>query len=172
MVSTRKSSNIALLGSRDKQKGVVLIVALVFLIALTAVAAALMQNTTSDMKMAGASEEKVVATQEAVSAIDEIIFRQVNGGTGNNGFESALVMFPLTVTDNLTKMNESNDTTAEIDVANNTYKLESDCPHSRGASSAQVFTCNVLRVKVNREYGRLKNSEVEVNAGIVQQLLR
>jgi len=161
-----------LFGPRNKQRGVVLIVALVFLIALTAVAAALMQNTTSDMKMSGASEEKVVATQEAVSAVDEVIFRQVNGGTGNNGFESALVMFPITVTDDLTQMNVDKDTTAEIDVANNTYKLESDCPHSRGASSAQVFTCNVLRVKINREYGRLKNSEVEVNAGIVQQLLR
>jgi len=172
MVITNKASNIMLFGPRNKQRGVVLIVALVFLIALTAVAAALMQNTTSDMKMSGASEEKVVATQEAVSAVDEVIFRQVNGGTGNNGFESALVMFPITVTDDLTQMNVDKDTTAEIDVANNTYKLESDCPHSRGASSAQVFTCNVLRVKINREYGRLKNSEVEVNAGIVQQLLR
>ena len=43
------------------QQGVVLIVSLVFLVALTAVAAALMQNTTTDMKMAGASEEKVSA---------------------------------------------------------------------------------------------------------------
>ena len=172
MVNIRKSPNYRPFSFRKKQQGVVLIVALVFLIALTAVAAALMQNTTSDMKMAGASEEKVVATQEAVSAIDEIIFRQVNGGTGNNGFESALTRFPLTVTDSLTNMNTDNDTTAEIDIANNAYKLESDCPHSRGASSAQVFTCNVLRVKINREYGRAKNNEVEVNAGIVQQLLR
>lgn len=60
-----------------KQKGVVLIVALVFLIALTAVVAALMQNTTTDMKMAGASEEKTVATLEAFSAIDEIMFREI-----------------------------------------------------------------------------------------------
>lgn len=42
----------------NKQKGVVLIISLVFLVALTAVAAALMQNTTTDMKMSGASEEK------------------------------------------------------------------------------------------------------------------
>ena len=75
------------------QTGVVLIVALVFLIALTAVAAALMQNSTTDMKMSGASEEKVVATQEAISASDEVIFRQVNAAVGNNKFALPIVRF-------------------------------------------------------------------------------
>ena len=63
-----------------KQRGVVLVVSLVFLVALTAVAAALMQNSTTDMKMSGASEEKVVALQEVVSAVDEVIFNQVGPG--------------------------------------------------------------------------------------------
>ena len=156
----------------SRQKGVVLIVALVFLIALTAVAAALMQNSTTDMKMSGASEEKVVATQEAISASDESIFRQVNGGTGNNAFTLPLVRFPLVVTDTLTKTNTDTDTTASIEITNNELALEPDCPHSRAASSAQVFTCNVLRVQVVRKYGRTNTNEVEVNAGIAQQLLR
>lgn len=154
------------------QKGVVLIVSLVFLIALTAVAAALMQNTTSDMKMSGASEEKVVATQEAISATDEVLFRQINGGSGNNAFTSALVKFPIEVTDTLTKTNVNEKTTANIDIINNDLELEADCPHSRSASSAQVFTCNVLRVQVNREYGRNDSNKVAVNIGVSQQLLR
>lgn len=158
--------------SKKNQRGVVLIVSLVFLVALTAVAAALMQNTTSDMKMSGASEDKVVATQEAVSATDEVIFRQVNGGTGKNAFASALVKFPVTVTDTLTKMNTDSDTSANIDIANNDLKLEADCPHSKSASSSQVFTCNVLRVQVVRKYGRTNTNEVEVNSGVAQQLLR
>jgi type IV pilus assembly protein PilX len=155
-----------------RQKGVVLIVALVFLIALTAVAAALMQNSTTDMKMSGASEDRVVATQEAISASDESIFRQVNGGTGNNAFTLPLVRFPLAVTDTLTKTNTDTDTTANIELVNNELTLEPDCPHSRAASSVQVFTCNVLRVQVVRKYGRTNTNEVEVNAGIAQQLLR
>jgi len=157
--------------TKQNQSGVVLIVSLVFLVALTAVAAALMQNTTSDMKMSGASEEKVVATQEAISAVDEAIFRQINGG-GNNGFTSSLVLFPLTVTGTLTKTNVENDTTASIDIANNQFKLEADCPHSRSASSVQVFTCNVLSVQIKRKYGRANTNEIEVNSGIAQQLLR
>jgi len=157
------------------QRGVVLIVALVFLIALTAVAAALMANTTTDMKMSGASEERVVAIQEAMSAVDELIFRQVNANT--NAFASPIVRFDdadffnfkntLTVTNNNGKI-----TAAAVSVANNELELEPDCPHSRSASSAQVFTCNVLQIQVTRKYGRTDASTVEVNTGIAQQLLR
>jgi Tfp pilus assembly protein PilX len=171
MVITEKYSNVKI-ASRHQQKGVVLIVSLVFLIALTAVAAALMQNSTSDMKMSGASEEKVVATQEAISASDEVLFRQINGGQGNNAFASNMVLFPLTVTSTLSKTNTGSDTTANINIANNALALEADCPHSRSASSAQVFTCNVLRVQVVRKYGRKNTNNVVVNTGVAQQLLR
>ena len=45
-----------------------------------------MQNTTLDIKMSGASEEKSVATQEAISAVDQVIFRQMRkqGSQGGN----------------------------------------------------------------------------------------
>ena len=170
VIMVRFSKNI--IARQCHQKGVVLIVSLVFLIALTAVAAALMQNSTTDMKMSGASEEKVIATQEAISAIDEVIFRQVNGGAGSNVFAAALVNFPMVVTDSLEKTNTDNDTTASIAIANSELKLESDCPHAKKASSAQLFTCNVLRVKVVKQYGRNKSNKVEVNSGISQQLLQ
>ena len=153
---------------RGKQQGVVLIVSLVFLVALTAAVAALMQNSTTDMKMSGASEEKVEATQEAVSAIDEVIYNQVSPGKSND-FAKPLVSFPITeglLPDTKTSA------TASVDVINNPYGLETDCPHSQSASSAQVFTCNVLRVQVSRKYGRDDNSEIEVNSGIAQQLLK
>ncbi|WP_440874360.1 pilus assembly PilX family protein [Thalassotalea sp. PLHSN55] len=151
-----------------KQQGVVLIVSLVFLIALTGVAAALMQNTTTDMKMSGASEEKMVATQEAISAVDEVIFNQVAPGATNT-FAQPIVNFPV---DAGLLPGTKTSSTASVDIINNQYGLEADCPHSRLASSTQVFTCNVLSVQVNRNYGRKKNSTVNVNSGIAQQLLR
>ncbi len=163
---------IAKANTFSRQQGVVLIVSLVFLIALTAVAGVLMQNTTSDMKMSGASEDKVVATQEAISASDEVMFRQINGGLGNNAFALPLVKFPVVVTETLTKTNTDSDTTADIQMANNDLELEPYCPHSRSASSTQVFSCNVLRVQVVRAYGRKNTNTVVVNTGVVQQLLR
>lgn len=169
MVILNSQSKLKLLVSRGaKQRGVVLIVSLVFLVALTAVVAALMQNSTTDMKMSGASEERVESIQEAVSAIDEVIYNQVSAGNTNN-FTKPLVNFPIT--EGLLPGTKTL-ATASIDITNNTYGLETDCPHSQSASSAQVFTCNVLRVQVSRKYGRDDNSEIEVNSGISQQLLK
>lgn len=173
--------------SMNKQKGVVLVVSLVFLVALTAVAAALMQNTTTDMKMSGASEEKVVAEQEIVSAIDEYISAQVTSGTGNNGFAESIATFkdadgnPIDkqidfgVGGDLPISNKSgvgDIDSATLGLANNQFMQEADCPHSRSASSAQVFTCNVLRIQISRKYGRNGTSTVEVNSGIAQHLLK
>ena len=175
MIKSKQSFKICYC-KKNQQQGVVLIVSLVFLIALTAVAAALMQNTTTDMKMSGASEEKMVADQEAVSAIDEIIFKQVTAPTGGNGFAAPIVTFndgAKDVKGQLSTMAQNGHiTAATIDLANNKYKLEADCPHSKSASSAQVFTCNVLKVQVSRKYGRSGSSTVEVNSGISQQLLK
>ncbi len=62
---------------QKRQQGVVLLVSLIFLIGLTAVASALMQVTTSDMKMSGATEDKTTAVQETLGATDEVIFNEV-----------------------------------------------------------------------------------------------
>ncbi|MDP7592259.1 MAG: hypothetical protein QF552_06075 [Litorilituus sp.] len=159
----------------SNQYGIVLVVALVFLIALTAAAAALMQNITTDMKMSGASEEKVVATQEAVSAIDEIIFNQVSPGT-SNAFAASVVTFkdgPKDMSAAISTTNADGDfSSATLDVVNNDLNLEPDCPAAKVASSTQLFTCNVLKIQVNRVYGRNGTSTVNVNSGIAQQLLR
>jgi hypothetical protein len=159
-----------------KQRGVVLVVSLIFLIALTAVASALMLNTTTDMKMSGASEMQVVANQEAFGAMDELIFRQVQYGVGQrNDFALPINTFrnDKVVTADLTSSNaQGSITSASIGLLNNPLLLEYPCPHSRAASSVQVFTCNVLRVQVTKQYGRNNTSTIQVNSGIAQQLLK
>jgi Tfp pilus assembly protein PilX len=149
---------------RVEQQGVVLVVALVFLVALTAVAGAMMQNTITDVKMSGASQEKVIATQEAISAMDQVIYNEVTKANGTNSFAAEIANFPLQP--NVTADN----TSAEISLAN-PFNIESDCPHLKSASSVQVFKCNLLKVQIDRSYGRTNTSTVEVNSGIAQQLL-
>ncbi|MBL4909762.1 MAG: hypothetical protein JKX78_07025 [Alteromonadaceae bacterium] len=148
----------------SQQRGVVLIVALVFLVALTAVAAALMQITTTDIKMSDASQDKVVASQEAISSIDQVVFDQINTGGQRNGFALPNTSFPLTPTVNAV------DTTARIIVAT-PNNLVVECPHSELASSVQVFKCNALQVQITRKYGRTKTSTIQVTSGVSQQLL-
>ncbi|PKG86516.1 hypothetical protein CXF85_01675 [Colwellia sp. 75C3] len=164
-VNMKNSPNIA------NQNGVVLVVSLVFLVALTAVAAALMQNSTTDMKMSGASEEKVVALQEVVSAIDEVIFNQVAPGKTNR-FAKPISgdNFPIASADLLSGTTTSS--TATVNVANNQFNIDIACPHLKLASSTEVFSCNILRVNTNRTYGRTGNSNISADSGIAQQLLK
>jgi hypothetical protein len=154
-----------------KQQGVVLLVSLVFLVALTAVAAALMQNTTTDMKMSGASNEKVVATQEAISAVDETIDNQVNilpinvftqglSSFAGAGYTSAELL-------GTTKT----EATASASVIKNPLFEEFACPRSAVASSVGIIECNFLQLKIQRLYGRNNTSNIVIDANIAQELL-
>jgi len=145
-------------------KGMVLIVALVFLAALTAVAAALMQITTTDLKMSDASQAKVVATQEAISSLDQVVYDQINTGGQSNGFAQPITSFPLNPA--VTAV----DTVATISVAT-PNNLVVECPHSKIATSVQVFKCNALQVQISRKYGRTKASTIQLTSGVSQQLL-
>ncbi len=152
------------LNTGEKQQGVVLIVSLVFLVALTAVASALMLNTTSDMKMSGSSQIKVNAVQEAISSIDQIISVQIQGN--NNAFLTTIAtQFPMNMGGVVTSPN----TTANITMVN-ANGLVVDCPYSILPSDADDTDCNILDIQVIKLYGRANTSNVQVNAGIVQQL--
>lgn len=142
------------------QQGVVLIVALVFLVSLTAVASVLMLNTTTDIKMSGASEEKVAATQEAISAVDETIADQIT--SGDNLFAERT--FPQSV-NSVTSVDVT-----DITITNDNAVVV-DCPHTALASSSELLKCNVLTVTVNNRYGKGSSSNVNVEAGVAQQLL-
>lgn len=159
---------------QKSQRGVVLIVALVFLIALTGVAVALMQNTTLDIKMSGASEVKTVATQEAISSTDQIVFRQLSlqGVLGNNDFAAPPGRFSaadpdnpgnfLSQTINETPLVTSANTQAEL-------ALVTSGPCPRSAKPTTGLSCNVLNLRIVKNYGRNTSNQVIVNSRIVQQ---
>jgi hypothetical protein len=149
---------------KKKQQGVVLIVALVFLIALTAVAAALMQMTTTDIKMSDASQEKVVATQEALSGLDESVFVEITTPGNTNGFADDLATYPQNSA--ITRPN----TAARI-LSASPLNIPVDCPHAKRGWSVQYIKCNPVQVEVTKNYGRGGNSQIQVVAGVMQQVL-
>ena len=172
MELSNKSTVVNLINSSPShQRGVVLIVSLVFLVALTAVAAALMQNTTTDMKMSGASEEKVVATQAVISAIDEIVNNQVNI-QAINVFTQSLNEIPNYTSAELLPVATNTGATASASVINNPFFEEFNCPRSAVASSVGIIECNFLQLQTQRLYGRNNTSNLVVDANIAQQLLK
>ena len=152
------------------QKGVVLVVSLVFLIALTAVAAALMQNTTSDMKMSGASQDKVVATQTSITSNEEVVYNEVSKSDDNsnmfalspNAFQGAERKFIVAV--------DSPKSSAEV-ILENPNVVEADCRASRSPTSVGPIKCNRIRVQVTTTYGRNDNSSIVAHSTLEQQLI-
>ena len=169
-----KNSRYAIVNTHSekhtRQKGVVLVVSLVFLVALTAVAAALMQNTTTDMKMAGASNEKVIATQEAISAVDETINNQVNIKAVNVFTQGLNKLTDYSSADLLPSATKTG-ATASADVVENPLFEEFACPRSAVASSVGIIECNFLQLKIQRLYGRNNTDNVVIDANIAQELL-
>lgn len=159
-------------GKATKQKGIVLVVSLVFLVALTAVAAALMQNTTTDMKMAGASNEKVIATEEAISAIDEIINYQLSV-RAINVFTQDLNNVATYSSADLLPVATKTGASASSRVIANPFLDTLKCPRARPgeANSDGTIDCNYLQLQIQRPYGRNKTSNVLVDADIAQQLI-
>lgn len=164
-------NNILPIKSKHGQKGVVLIVALVFLIALTAVVAALMQMTTTDMKMSDASQEKVIATQEALSALDASIFVEITTPNTVNGFADDLSNYPQG-SDISFYDPDKDDIPIDVNIHSDTpLDLPVDCPAAKRGWSVQFIKCNAVRVEVTKKYGRTGNSEIQVVAGVMQQVL-
>lgn len=160
---------------KENQKGAVLLVSLVFLVALTAVTSALMQNSTVDLKMSGASEIKTIASQAAVSAIDEVISNQVSPGQVNLFARSVQGdNYPIGIQpgqQNLLLPGTNTGATANITVANNRFNRDLSCAHRKEPSDINTFACNKLRVQVNRPYGRENNSNIQVNSIVLQDLI-
>lgn len=163
-------SNSFQLSSGSNQRGVVLVVSLIFLIALTLVAAALMQNSTSDMKMSGATEEKAVALQEVVSAVDEVIYNQIAPGKTNYFARTSTENYPM-VDQAVLLPSTNTGSSAEVSVAGEGAILDVDCPRSLEGSSNNVFTCSMLLIEAKRAYGRNNINEIVAESGIAQQLL-
>ncbi|MEW6993175.1 PilX N-terminal domain-containing pilus assembly protein [Colwelliaceae bacterium MEBiC 14330] len=155
--------------SNKHQQGVVLVVSLVFLVALTAVAAALMQNSTTDMKMSGATEEKSVALQEVVSAADEVIFDELFSGNVNR-FARPITDDNFPITSESLLLNTTTGSTASITAVN--AGMQQSCPHLKVASSVDLFGCNILTVTTSRNYGRNNQNTITANSGIAQQVLK
>lgn len=148
----------------SKQKGIVLIISLTFLIALTVIASSLMNNTAIDIKISGAHQEKSLATQEAISAINEIIAQQVDEFDGENHFTHDEMTYPYRIM--LSRLS----TQANVVLVSN-QSHHANCPHSLSPSSINVVRCHHFVIEVNQQYGRNNHQNIIVKASILQQVL-
>lgn len=156
-----------------RQQGVVLIVSLVFLIALTAVAAALMQNTTTDIKMAGASQEKSIVTQETISETERVIFNQYRKEAGPSMFSQTItapVALAVNQPDGAPLMPGGGDAVTGVASNVNQFSFVASCPRALLGTSSSEVDCTYTRIQVTRMYGRDFNHSIQVNSSVAQEL--
>ena len=91
-----------------------------------------------------ACQNTQMASKEAISATDEVIYRQVKKIDGKNNFSQTAGAYSQEV------IIDDNHTTAEINFGNEDG-LEVSCPHMKFPSSGGI-TCNVIKVEVMKKY--------------------
>lgn len=146
-----------------KNNGIVLVVSLVFLVALTTIASTLMHNAAIDIKIANANQEKMLAVEKAISAIDEVIVLPINQASSANYFTHDKDAYPYQIN------HHDVNTQASISLMNS-QSYHVNCAHSTLPSSINTIHCHHFVVEVNYQYGRYHHQSIIVRAGVSQQV--
>lgn len=146
-----------------KQRGVVLIVALIMLIAITGVAVALMVSSGIDNKMMSSAQEAQVALNEAVGAHDEAYDNEIRQVGGQNQF---------TLRIEIGETLPANETRANTVGTIRTYSAlpeATTCPPSFYGNSGSLL-CNFTQVNTDTTYGE-NGQTISIQSVVTQQVL-
>lgn len=146
-----------------KQRGVVLIIALIMLIAITAVAVALMVSSGIDNKMMSAAQEAQVAMNEALGGHDEAYNSEIVQDGGQNQFTLRIEVG----TELVAKENGAN--TAGTLRTYSAIPEATTCPPSKYANSGSLL-CNYIRVETNTTFGE-NGQTIDIASVVSQQVL-
>ena len=139
--------------TQHKQKGVVLITALIMVIAVTGIAVTLMSSSTIDIKITNAAQEREVAENMLVGEVQRVIAQEANKGGASQFF--------------LTK-NEIPEQWKTIATHDGMGVMELNCP--RRYNPTQGVVCNMMQVTTTIEYGSKSKHQLTVVTGIAQEM--
>lgn len=148
---------------QHKQTGMVLVVAMIMLIAITGVAVALLVSSGVDNKMMSSAQEAELAMNEARGAHDEVYSRNVNqvGGIQNQ------FTLRIPVGQSLPAP-ETQPNTAGVVTVYSAIPEPTTCPPQHSASSSTK--CNYHRVSTTTNYGEVGQT-INIDSVVSQQLL-
>lgn len=146
---------------KTSQSGLVLFVALIFLLIITILGVALLSNSAMDAKVAGAVSDRAEALQTGNGMLGDVI---KNAAT-NSTFLQDITAYPITVNTTLTD-NEGNSRQTTV-----VYKLEATCPRSERGNSSDTFTCRHFTDSATVTFGRYQLGQLKVVNGVAQPLI-
>ncbi|NQZ11237.1 MAG: hypothetical protein HRT35_29140 [Algicola sp.] len=146
----------------NKNKGFVLMVSLVMVIAITSIAVALLSASSMDMKMAVAFEDREMATHVARGGNDQLFYDAVNRTVNSQNYFAA---FPGS--QNGSNYTSSHGAVSTVSWASANH-VETDCPRSKAPT--QGLMCNYLQATTVKTFSPSNANQINVVSGIAQQV--
>ncbi|WP_091988764.1 pilus assembly PilX family protein [Pseudoalteromonas denitrificans] len=157
---------------KSKQKGIVLVVSLVMIIAVTAIAVTLLSSSSIDIKMTSAAQESEVAIARVKADSVQIITQEKKAAAANNRLLYESGQFPVDPTQGL-DVTPVNSSSQVILFNSNAGPTLLDCPIV--VNPTPGIKCNMLRIEATLNYGKHDSNgkgkhNVTVSSGIAQEM--
>lgn len=145
-----------------RQKGFVLLMALVVVVAITGIAVTLLSTSSMDMKMATAAEDREMATHIARGGNDELYYNAVNRTVNSQNYFAA-----FSSTQGATQYNSTHGAVSTVSWASS-VQVETDCPRSKDPTEGLM--CVYLQATTVKTFGPNNTNQVNVVSGVAQQV--
>lgn len=144
------------------QQGIALFISIILLLLLSGLTTLLMTNASLDLKMAGASAQRIDADQQIEGAIDELLT--------NSNARLTFATADLNTKFSVTHIKNINTAVVAINE-------QPSCARSKDPSSVGLFSCRYLDTRLSKQFGRAKTGgghqgETAAGLGVEQKLLK
>ncbi|MBQ4833061.1 pilus assembly protein PilX [Pseudoalteromonas sp. MMG010] len=147
---------------QNKQRGIVLLTALIMILAVTMIAITLMSSSSIDIKITNAAQEREVAENELIGEVQRMIAKETSLG-GASRFLYSQAEVPES------GMNLAENTKMPSVMINLNKGIQSlECP--RRFNFTAGISCNMLQVTTSIEYGSKSKHELSVVTAIAQEM--
>lgn len=146
-----------------RQQGVVLIVALIMVVAVTGIAVTLMSSSSIDIKITNAAQEREAAENELIGTVQRVIANQAAAGANSVFFKRASAI-PGGVHD----LGNIGDASSSMVNLNNG---PSDIPCPRKFNFTAGVSCNMLQIDTSITYGSKSNHTLTITTGVAQEMV-
>lgn len=155
---------MAFIKPKAKQQGVVLIVALIMVVAVTGIAVTLMSSSSIDIKITNAAFEREEAENTLMGNVQKVIATEV----AKDG-ASTLLFAQEQIPGDSIALGSIGNTQSELSNINN-GAMNLNCP--RDYAPTPVIVCNMVQINSTLTYGSKSKHTITVTTGIAQQMAR
>jgi type IV pilus assembly protein PilX len=148
------------------QRGVALVVALLFLLVVTVISVIAASNSSLGLKMSANMADSYSSFQSAEAGV---IAALGLAGTGNDPFNGTSTEDLFDPNDPANPLRDLNDGASSVDVDVFLTGAATACPRSAAGSSISLFDCDYYRIASEHEVK--KKARTRVNLGVVKTII-